>query len=167
MTQNVRFGDFVKYIESLAVRHEDILHTKEGVSHFIRLDTDELDASLQTRVGFPVLCLDRYSAQITGADGNRQKRRGVTLMFLDHVPDVKDYDRIHVVWDSCEAIADDFVAQIYRDAVGMGVPGISDIDLSSVEYELAANKGLNLYGVIVTFPVLTTFCAMPRVGKFL
>jgi hypothetical protein len=164
--QNVRFDDFVGYIESLAVRHEDIQHTKEGISHFTRLDTDELDTSLQARVGFPVLCLDRYAAQITGADGNRQKRRGITLMFLEHVPDAKDYNRIHDVWDNCEAIADDFVAQIYRDAMDTGVPGINDIDLSSAEYELAANRGLNLYGVIVTFPVLTAFCAKPRTGKF-
>jgi hypothetical protein len=164
--QNVRFNDFIKYIESLAVKHEDLRHTKEGVSHFTRLDTDELDAGLQTRVGFPVLCLDRYSAQITGQDGNMHKRRGITLMFLDHIADTKDYDRIHNVWDNCEAIADDFVAQIYADANAMTIPGINNIDLSSAEYELAANKGLNLYGIIVTFPVLTKFCAKPRQGKF-
>jgi hypothetical protein len=163
---NARFDDFIKYLEDLAVRHEDVGHTKEGVSHFTRLDTDELDTRLQTRAGFPLLCLDRYSAQITGQEGARYKRRGITLMFLDHVADVKDYDRIHEAWDNCEAIADDFVAQIYKDAMDRSVPGISEVDLASVEYELAANKGLSLYGVVVTFSALTAFCARPRTGKF-
>lgn len=161
-----RFSDFIRYIESLAERHTEVEHLKDGVSHFIRLDTDELDNSIKQTVGFPVICLDRYSANLAGQEGNISKRRGITLMILDYVPDIKDYNRIHEVWDNCEAIADDFVSQIYQDITKGLAPGMFDIDLSSVEYELAGNRSLSLYGAIVTFPVTSKFCTKPRSDSF-
>lgn len=166
MNLNNRFSDFIQYIENLAIKHIEIEHMKDGVSHFIRLDTDELDNSIKQAVGFPVICLDRYSANLSGQDGNLSKKRGITLMILDYVPDIKDYNRIHAVWDNCEAIADDFVSQIYQDIINDRAPGMFDMDLSSVEYELAGNRSLALYGAIVTFPVTSKFCIRPRSGHF-
>ena len=166
MDLNNRFSDFIKYLESLAKKHKEIKHTKDNVSHFIRLDTDELDNSIKVTVGFPVICLDRYSANLSGEAGNTSKKRGITLMILDYVPDTKDYNRIHDVWDSCEAIADDFISQIYADITSGKAPGMFDMDLSSVEYELAGNRSLALYGAIITFPVTSKFCTKPRPGSF-
>lgn len=166
MELNNRFSDFIKYIESLAEVHSQIKHRHNGVSHFIRLDTDELDNSIKQTVGFPMVCLDRYSANLSGEAGNITKRRGITLMFLDYVPDIKDYNRIHETWDNCEAIADDFVAKIYRDITDGQAPGTLDMELSSIEYELAGNRSLALYGVVVTFPVTSRFCIKPRCGSF-
>lgn len=166
MNLDNRFSDFIRYVEDLAKRNTDIEHMKDGVSHFIRLDTDELDNSIKQTVGFPVICLDRYSANLSGADGNLSKKRGITLMILDYVPDTKDYNKIHEVWDNCEAIADDFVSQVYQDIINNRAPGMFDMDLSSVEYELAGNRSLALYGAIVTFPVTSKFCIKPRSGSF-
>lgn len=166
MDLNNRFSDFIKYIEGLAKTHSDIGHMKDGVSHFIRLDTDELDNSIKQTVGFPVVCLDRYSANLSGEVGNVAKKRGLTLMVLDYVADMKDYNRIHDVWDNCEAIADDFVSRIYQDIISGKAPGMFDMELSSVEYELAGNRSLALYGAIVTFPVTSRFCPKPRTGSF-
>lgn len=166
MNLDNRFSDFIRYVEDLAKRNTDIEHMKDGVSHFIRLDTDELDNSIKQSVGFPVICLDRYSANLSGADGNLSKKRGITLMILDYVPDTKDYNKIHEVWDNCEAIADDFVSQVYQDIINDRAPGMFDMDLSSVEYELAGNRSLALYGAIVTFPVTSKFCIKPRSGSF-
>lgn len=166
MDLNNRFSDFINYIESLAKKHSEIKHMTDGVSHFIRLDTDELDNSIKQTVGFPVLCLDRYSANLAGDGGNVSKKRGITLMILDYVADSKDYNRIHEVWDNCEAIADDFISQIHTDITVGKAPGMFDMDLSSVEYELAGNRSLALYGVIVTFPVTSRFCIKPRSGSF-
>ena len=87
-------------------------------------------------------------------------------MILDYVPDIKDYNRIHEVWDNCEAIADDFISQIYQDITKGLAPGMFDMDLSSVEYELAGNRSLSLYGAIVTFPVTSKFCIKPRSNSF-
>lgn len=164
--ENQNFEDFIRYIERLAEIHSSINHNKDGVKHFTRLDTDELDTSLQSRVGFPVLCLDRYSANLKGEGNNFQKSRGITLMFLDHVSDPKNYNRIHEVWNRTENIADDFVRKIYNDIQKGLAPELFDMNLSSVEYELAANKSLQLYGVIVTFPVLTKFRCRPTPGSF-
>ena len=166
MNLNNRFSDFIQYIENLAIKHIEIEHMKGGVSHFIRLDTDELDNSIKQAVGFPVVCLDRYCANLSGQDGNISKKRGITLMILDYVPDIRDYNRIHAVWDNCEAIADDFVSQIYQDIINDRAPGMFDMDLSSVEYELAGNRSLALYGAIVTFPVTSKFCNKPRSDSF-
>lgn len=166
MDLNNRFSDFIKYLESLAKKHKDIKHLVDGVFHFIRLDTDELDNSIKQTVGFPVVCLDRYSANLSGEVGNTSKKRGITLMILDYVPDTKNYNRIHDVWDKCEAIADDFISQIYLDITSGNAPGMFDMDLSSVEYELASNRSLALYGAIVTFPVTSKFCVKPRTGSF-
>lgn len=166
MSLNNRFSDFIKYLESLAKKHKEIKHLNDNVSHFIRLDTDELDNSIKQTVGFPVVCLDRYSANLSGEVGNTSKKRGITLMILDYVPDTKDYNRIHDVWDNCEAIADDFISQIYVDITSGKAPGMFDMDLSSVEYELAGNRSLALYGAIVTFPVTSKFCVKPRAGCF-
>lgn len=166
MNLDNRFSDFIRYVEDLAKRHTEIEHMKDGISHFIRLDTDELDNSIKQSVGFPVICLDRYSANLSGADGNLSKKRGITLMILDYVPDTKDYNKIHEVWDNCEAIADDFVSQVYQDIFNNRAPGMFDMDLSSVEYELAGNRSLALYGAIVTFPVTSKFCIKPRSGYF-
>lgn len=166
MDLNNRFSDFIKYIEGLAKRHKEIRHQEDGICHFIRLDTDELDNSIKQIAGFPIVCLDRYSANLSGDVGNISKRRGITLMILDNVPDTKDYARIHDVWDNCEAIADDFVSKIYQDIIFGDAPGMFDMDLSSIEYELAGNRSLNLYGAIVTFPVVSKFCAKPRADSF-
>lgn len=161
-----RFSDFIHYLEDLARAHREIRHGEDGVSHFIRLDTDELDNSLKQAVGFPVVCLDRYSANLSGPEGNPAKRRGITLMVLDYVPDPKDYDRVHDTWDRCEAIADDLVARIHADIARGKAPASLDMDLSSVEYELAGNRSLSLYGTVVTFQLTSRFCLRPRPGSF-
>ena len=165
MTNN-RFSDFINHIEQIAKDHKDIEHLKDDICHFIRLDTDEMDNRIKQTVGFPVVCLDRYSAHLTGDGGNISKRRGITIMILDYVSDPKDYDRIHNVWDDCEAIADDFVAKLYEDIMKGKAPAMYDIDLSGIEYDLAGNRSLNLYGVIVTIPATSKFCLKPRPGKF-
>ncbi len=164
--QTNRFSEFVKYIESLATSHAEIRHLRDNKSHFIKLDTDELDTSIQNTVGFPVLCLDRYSGSFSGDAGNLNKNKGLTLMILDTVDDPFDYDRIHSVWDKTEEIADDLIAKIYQDMKRNIVPGIYDIDLSSVNMEPASNRSLHLYGTIVTFSLKSKFCLTPRIGAF-
>lgn len=166
MQKNSRFSEFIRYIEGLSRSHGQIRHEADGRKHFIRLDTDELDNSIKQALGFPVVCMDRYSANISGQDSNRFKKRGVTLMFLDYVADVKDYDRIHAVWDDCESMADDFVIRIYNDVTAGKVPGVAAMDLAEVEYELAGNRSINLYGVVVTFSVSSRFCPSPVSGSF-
>lgn len=162
-----RFSEFIKYIEELSKKHSEIRHLQDGISHFIRLDSDELDNKIKQYIGFPIVCLDRYSANLSGSSGNVSKKRGITLLILDYVADTKDYDLIHQIWDKCEAIGDDFIAQIHQDIKKGTVPGMFDIDLSSVEYELAGNKSLSMYGTVITFPVTSKFCTKPREGIFI
>lgn len=166
MQKNNRFSEFIGYIEELSRCHSEIQNGVDGRKHFIRLDTDELDNSIKQTLGFPVVCMDRYSANLSGQDSNRFKKRGITLMFLDYVSDVKNYDRIHTVWDNCESIADDFISRIYNDVTAGKVPGVMAMDLSEVEYELAGNKSINLYGVVVTFTVSFRFCEFSGSGNF-
>lgn len=160
------FTQFVSYLESLAVQHCDIRHNRENVSHFTRLDTDELDAEIQNKVGFPVICLDRYSATFSGESGNVTKKKGITLMILDHVPDQNDFDHIHEVWDKTESIGDDFIAKIFDDMSKLVIPGIFDLDLNSVVMEPASNKSIGLFGTIITFTLDTKFCLVPPAGTF-
>lgn len=166
MQKNSCFSDFIGYIEELSRRHSAIQNGVDGRKHFIRLDTDELDNSIKQTLGFPVVCMDRYSANLSGRESNRFKKRGITLMFLDYVSDAKNYDRIHEVWDKCESIADDFITRIYNDVIGGNVLGVMEMDLSEVEYELAGNRSINLYGVVVTFTVSSRFCERPYSGSF-
>jgi hypothetical protein len=159
-------SQFIGYIATLAEQHHDVGHNKEGKCHFTRLDTDERDTQLQTKMGFPAVCFDRYAASLSGEETNVRKERGITLMFLDKVSDAKNYNAIHAAWDRCESIADDFIGRMYRDCAKKEIPGLLDMNLQSVEYELASNVGLSLYGVIVTFTVSTKFCTRPRPDKF-
>lgn len=163
---NNSFKHFVSYLENLAVCHKDIQHKKDDQIHFIRLDTDELNNKIKSVVGFPVVCLDRYSANITGSPDNFKKRRGITLMILDRVADSKDYDRIHEVWDNCEVIADDFIARMYSDWKENLIPAVRDLDITSAEYELGSVQSLSLFGVIVTIELQSVFCSKPRTGAF-
>lgn len=160
------FAQFVGYLESLAEQHKDIKHNRQNVSHFTRLDTDELDNEIQNKVGFPVICLDRYSASLSGESGNVTKKKGITIMILDHVPDQTDFDHIHEVWDKTEAIGDDFIAKIFDDMSKLVINGIFDLDLSSVAMEPASNKSIGLYGTIITFNLNTKFCLKPPAGAF-
>ena len=87
-------------------------------------------------------------------------------MILDHVPDQTDFDHIHEVWDKTEAIGDDFIAKIFDDMSKLVIPGIFDLDLSSVAMEPASNKSIGLYGTIITFNLNTKFCLTPPAGAF-
>lgn len=166
MERTSSLSEFLSYLESLAEKHNEIRHKRDGRTHFIRLDTDELDNSIKQIIGFPVVCIDRYSASLQGSSGNVSKKRGITIMILDYVADSKNYEKIHETWDRCETIADDFIAKIYSDIKAGVAAGIFDFELSDVEYELAGNKSLGLYGSIITFPVSSVFCVEPRYESF-
>lgn len=164
--KNVTFENFVSYLENLTIQHREICHLKNNEKHFVRLDTDEQDIAVQSQLFFPAVFLDRYSARISGSYSNFNKTRYISLMILDKIPDALDFNRIHDTWDRCELIGDDFIQKINTDFRNGNIALLKSFDLAQAEYELCSNISLNLFGVMVTFPVDYRFCEKPRPGIF-
>lgn len=110
-----KYSDLVDYFEQLATQHVDIRHSAIE-KHFYRFELDEVLTGLAAGINYPALILEAYdfNYQESSSDNIRKERSGA-FMLIDVVKDLKDFDRIHEVWDEMEQIGDEILVKMKVD----------------------------------------------------
>jgi hypothetical protein len=110
-----KFSDLVTYFRTLAEKHVDIKHTATA-KHFYRFELDEVLTGMCGNIKYPALILEAYDFNYSenGSDNIRKKRSGAFII-IDKVSDMKDFDKIHALWDKCEEIGDDILIKMRDD----------------------------------------------------
>ena len=106
-----KFSDLVKYFEKLASEHIEIKHTAQN-KHFYRFELDEVLTGMCSNIKYPALILEAYDFNYSesNSDNIRKKRSGAFIL-IDRVSDMKDFNRIHEVWDNMEMIGEDLLGK--------------------------------------------------------
>ena len=145
------FADLVTYFESLASGHVLLRHTSVD-KHFYRFEIDEVLTGLAKGVKYPALILEAYDFGYADNSGDnvRKIRRGA-FMLIDRVPDAKDFNRIHEVWENMEQIADDIIIRMRADRNSGTYPVLRAFSLSEAEGTQVSFSDIGQHGVRVTF----------------
>jgi hypothetical protein len=146
-----KFSDLVKYFEKLASEHIEIKHTAIE-KHFYRFELDEVLTGLCSNIKYPALILEGYDFNYSesNSDNIRKKRSGAFIL-IDKVKDMKDYNKIHEVWDSMEVIGDDLLVKMKADKESRQVPVLRDFNINECEGVPLAVPQLGQHGVRFTF----------------
>jgi hypothetical protein len=146
-----KFSDLVKYFEELASKHIEIKHTAKE-KHFYRFELDEVITGLCSNIKYPALILESYDFNYSesGSDNIRKKRSGAFIL-LDRVSDMKDFNRIHEVWDAMELIGDDILVKMKADKESRLVPVLRDFNINECDGILLTVPQLGQHGVRFTF----------------
>jgi hypothetical protein len=150
-----KFSDLVKYFEELASKHIEIKHTAKE-KHFYRFELDEVITGLCSNIKYPALILESYDFNYSesGSDNIRKKRSGAFIL-LDRVSDMKDFNRIHEVWDAMELIGDDILVKMKADKESRLVPVLRDFNINESDGIPFSVLQLGQYGVRFTFNLIS------------
>ena len=124
-----KYSDLVDYFELIATQHVDILHSATE-KHFYRFELDEVLTGLAAGINYPALILEAYdfNYQESTSDNIRKERSGA-FMLIDVVKDLKDFDRIHEVWDEMEQIGDEILVRMKADKESRLYPVLRGFDI--------------------------------------
>lgn len=149
------FADLVSYFEMLATEHVSIRHTPLE-KHFYRFELDEVIDGLAKGVKYPALILESYNFNYGDnlADSVRKIRHGA-FMLIDRVPDAKNFDRIHEVWEQMESIADDILIRMRADRASNNYPVLRAFSISDVEGTQLSLSTLGQHGIRVSFNLIS------------
>ena len=147
-------NNFQEYIEHLCRRHVDVRHEKEGIIHFVNMN-EQLLNDLESKVGFPVVMLERDSFRYDGVSGANFKNNEYGLFILDHVSDGNDFDAIESAFRQCERILDELFNQILQDKHSHGF--LRGFNLSA-DGERIRNVSNTLEGVVAYFVLPEAHC---------
>jgi hypothetical protein len=146
-----KFSDLVDYFEDIARKHILIKHTN-NVKHFYRFELDEVLTGMCSDIKYPALILEAYDFNYaeSNSDNIRKKRFGA-FMLIDKVSDMKDFNRIHQVWDEMEQIGDDILVKMKADKESRLVPVLRDFDINNCDGVPLDVRTLGQFGVRFTF----------------
>lgn len=145
------FSDLVTYFETLATEHISIGHSASA-KHFYRFELEEVITGLCTNLKFPALVLEGYDFNFSDSDSdNVRKRRNGAFILIDKVQDLKDYSRIHEVWDNLEAIGTDILVRMLSDKRSRTVPVLTGFEISECAGQLLSVPQLGQHGIRFTF----------------
>lgn len=137
---------FTEYIESLAERHVDIRHKKNGEIHFLSSERKKHTA-LDSVLHYPAVIVDRGSGFGYGGDpGAYRKDRDYLLFVMEHVSDSSDYEQIESALDKCERLLDEMLNQVLEDKKKNRQ--WLTFSLEDVEADYVVNIDNQLYGVV-------------------
>ena len=149
-------NNFQEYIEELCRRHVDLQHEKDGIVHFVNMN-EQLLNDLESRVGFPVVMMEREYFKYDGMPGNNYKENEYNLLILENVSDNIDFNEIEAAFTKCEQIMDELFNQIIIDKRQMDF--LKGFNLAA-QGERIKNAANTLYGVAVVFSLPTPY--VPR-----
>jgi hypothetical protein len=146
-----KFSDLVEYFEKLASEHIEIRHTEKD-KHFYRFELDEVVTGMCSKIKYPAFILEGYdfSYSESNSDNIRKKRSGA-FWLIDEVKDLKDFDKIHEVWDHMETIGNDILIRMKADKEGRLVPVMRDFNISDCDGIPLSVAQLGQHGVRFTF----------------
>jgi hypothetical protein len=146
-----KFSDLVEYFEKLASEHIEIKHTAQN-KHFYRFELDEVLTGMCSNIKYPALILEAYDFNYSesNSDNIRKKRSGAFIL-IDKVNDMKDYNKIHEVWDKMEVIGEDLLVKMKADKESRLVPVLRDFNINECDGTPLAVQQLGQHGVRFTF----------------
>jgi hypothetical protein len=146
-----KFSDLVEYFEKLAGEHVSIAHTATN-KHFYRFELDEVLTGMCTSIKYPALILEGYDFNFSesSSDNIRKKRSGAFIL-IDKITDLKDYNKIHEVWDELELIGDDILVRLRADKESRLVPVLRDFNINECTGTLLSVLELGQHGIRFTF----------------
>jgi hypothetical protein len=146
-----KFSDLVGYFETIASEHTDIRHTDKD-KHFYRFELDEVITGMCSRIKYPALILEGYDFTYSESNSdNIRKKRSGAFWLIDEVKDLKDFDKIHDVWDRMEAIGNDILIRMKADKESRLVPVMRDFNISECDGIPLTIAQLGQHGVRFTF----------------
>jgi hypothetical protein len=126
-----KYSDLVEYFENLAMEHIEIKHSAVE-KHFYRFELDEVLTGLAAGINYPALILEAYDFNFNeSSSDNIRKTRTGAFMLIDVLKDLKDYDRIHEIWDEMEEIGDDILIKMRADKESKSVPVLRGFNIGS------------------------------------
>ena len=158
-------ANFTDYIKSLCASHVEILHTSSR-KHFIELNDDEQLQNSKS-LCYPLVALEKLSVFYNGQEDSALKNRHIEMMFLQTVKDAGDFTKIQEVKNAMERIAEDFIKKMKVDRKNRKIyPFLKNMVLSNIELNFVENKGMNLYGALISFDFELKFDETLEVGRF-
>lgn len=148
-----KYSDLVDYFEMIATKHVDIGHSAT-VKKFYRFELDEVLTGLAAGINYPALILEAYdfNYQESSSDNIRKERSGA-FMLIDIVKDLKDFDRIHEVWDAMEQIGDEILVRMKADKESRLYPVLRGFDISKCYGIPMSVAKIGQHGMRFTFSV--------------
>jgi hypothetical protein len=146
-----KFSDLVAYFEQIASKHTEIRHSAKD-KHFYRFELDEILTGLCSNIKYPALILEGYDFNYSESNSdNIRKRRSGAFVLIDKVSDMKDFDRIHQVWDHMELIGEDILIKMRDDKSTGSVPVLRDFNINECDGVPLTVPQLGQHGVRFTF----------------
>lgn len=146
-----KFSDLVTYFEQIAISHVCIKHSAKD-KHFYRFELDEVISGMCSSIKYPALILEGYDFNYNESNSdNIRKRRMGAFILIDHVKDIKDYNRIHQVWDEMEFIGDEILVKMKADKESRLISVLRDFSIADCEGVPFDVRQLGQYGVRFTF----------------
>jgi hypothetical protein len=148
-----KFSDLVAYFQKIASEHVDIQHSATN-KHFYRFELDEVLTGMCGNMKYPALILESYEINYSeSTSDNIRKRRSGAFILLDKVKDLKDFNRVHEVWDEMEVIGDDILVKMKADKESRLVPVLRDFNINECSGTLLSIAELGQHGIRFTFNI--------------
>ena len=146
-----KFSDLVEYFEKLASEHIEIKHTVKD-KHFYRFELDEVLTGMCSNIKYPALILEAYDFNYSesNSDNIRKKRSGAFIL-IDKVSDMKDFNKIHQVWDKLELIGDDILVKMKADKESRLVPVLKEFNINECTGTPLSITELGQHGIRFSF----------------
>lgn len=146
-----KFSDLVEYFEKLASEHIEIKHTVKD-KHFYRFELDEVLTGMCTNIKYPALILEAYDFNYSDSNSdNIRKKRSGAFILVDRVSDMKDFSKIHHVWDEMELIGDDILVKMRSDKESRLVPVLKEFNINECTGTPLSITELGQHGIRFSF----------------
>jgi hypothetical protein len=161
-----KFSDLVEYFEKIATEHIEIKHSAAN-KHFYRFELDEVLTGMCGPIKYPALILEGYEINYAeSTSDNIRKRRSGAFILLDKVNDLKDFNRIHEVWDEMEVIGDDILVKMKADKESRLVPVLRDFNINECSGTLLSINELGQHGIRFTFNITSAQNGIVNIEKW-
>jgi hypothetical protein len=146
-----KFSDLVSYFEVIAGSHVELKHSAKE-KHFFRFELDEVLTGMCSNIKYPALILEAYDFNYSESDSdNIRKNRSGAFILIDKVSDMKDYNKIHAVWDKMEEIGNDILIKMKTDKESKAVAVLRDFNINECNGTPLAVIQLGQYGIRFAF----------------
>ena len=144
--------DFADYVEYFCRIHTKIMH-RDDRKHFVRLDNQELQQSINANLYYPVVTLEKLTAGYSDVADSPQKTRHIEMLFLDSVSDAGNPKEIENVQSRMENIAESFIFKTQKMRRNSKFETLRNLKMSNIELDYVSNIATLLWGVLLSFDV--------------
>lgn len=159
--------EFFAYLENLAAKHSDILHTVQSPAFHAYYTGEQDEARLRSLIQrVPCILVKDYDFRFAdnGAD-NLFKIRAVEMIVVDQLGRNATLADIHDVWEATEEIGDEMVMRIRHDKRKL-VKAVANFNMNDVQGVPVDVGVAGLYGTMYTIPIASVRSNDPQPDKW-